>query len=595
MKELKYPFDNNYILKKRKALKRYLLLQNNQCNMTNKKIAILGGSTTHDIKEILELFLLDYGILPQFYESEYNQFWEDAIFENSKLAEFEPDIIFIHTTSRNINEFPALSDDEAEINETNESIYQTYVTMWEKLRDTYHCPIIQNNFEPPYYRLLGNKDVSDIHGRVNFINNLNQRFYEYAQTHNNFYINDINYLAACYGLLKWLDPFYWHMYKYALAVPAIPELAFNIANIIKSIYGKNKKALVLDLDNTLWGGIIGEDGSDYIEIGQETPTGQIYREFQQYIKSHKELGVMLNIDSKNDYENAIAGLNRPESILKPEDFINIKANWDSKDKNLIDIAQKLNIGTDSIVFVDDNPAERCIVELQIPEVAVPELLSPETYITVIDRSGYFEVTSFSQDDLKRNEMYQANARRHQQQLCFTDYKDYLLSLEMKAEIEPFCDMYLPRIVQLINKSNQFNLTTKRCSQSDMETIVVNSDYITLYGKLEDKFGDNGVVSVVMGCCQGNELHIELWLMSCRVLKRDMEFAMMDSLAKECLFRKINTIKGYYYPTTKNKMVKDFYALMGFKKIEEDADGNTIWELDLSQGYKNKNKVIEVEE
>ena len=412
-------------------------------------------------------------------------------------------------------------------------------------------------------------------------------------------------MASCYGLQKWADPFYWHMYKYICAVPAIPELAYNIANIIKSIYGKNKKAFVLDLDNTLWGGIVGDDGPDRIEIGQETSVGQMYSEFQQYLKAHKDLGILLTVDSKNDEENALAGLNRPDSVLKPEDFLVIKANWEPKDRNLTAIAKKLNIGEDSLVFVDDNPAERHIVREQVPGAAVPDIGTPEQYIQMLDRSGFFEVTNFSEDDIKRNEMYQANAARQRQEAGFADYTEYLLSLDMRAEIQPFAPVYMARIAQLTNKSNQFNLTTRRCSLAEIEEIAGKPEYITLYGKLEDRFGDNGVVSVVFGH-QGaldlekgpdkgerSQLHIDLWLMSCRVLKRDMEFAMMDELVRRCRERGIKEIYGYYYPTAKNKMVRDFYGLQGFEKVSEDEEGNAVWRLDISAGYRKKNHVITV--
>ena len=590
MRELNYPFDNEYILKKSKRIKKELLALEEKRIV--KKIAVLGGSTTHDIIRVLELFLLDQGIEPVFYESEYAMYWQDAMFENPELKEFAPDIIYIHTSNRNITNFPQMDDSKEMVLEKEESAYQHFVVMWDKLRETYACPIIQNNFEMPFYRIMGNRDAVDVHGRIHFLNRLNEKFYEYAENHENFYINDIQYLSSCYGLDKWADPFFWHMYKYCLCLDAIPNLTFNVSNIIKSIYGKNKKALVLDLDNTLWGGIVGDDGVENLEIGQETSLGQVYSEFQNYIKMQKQLGVMLNVNSKNEEENALAGLQHPDGVLKPDDFIIIKANWDPKSKNLLDIASELNILPDSLVFVDDNPAEREIVSQQVKGTAVPEIGNPEEYIRVLDHSGFFEVTRLSEDDRNRNEMYKANVMRKQQEQSFADYKDYLKSLEMKAVIAPFEPIYMARIAQLTNKSNQFNLTTKRFSQSEIETIAQNPQFITLYGKLEDKFGDNGVVSVVIGEKEGKTLHIRLWLMSCRVLKRDMEFAMMDTLVDACKEQDIDTIYGYYYPTAKNAMVKEFYAGQGFDKSEEDEQGNTTWKYEIPAEYQNKNEMIE---
>lgn len=593
MKELQYPFDGDYILKKKKSIKKALL--ESGANFLDKKIAILGGSTTSDIKLILELFLLNYGIKPEFYESEYNQYWQDAMFPNTELEEFKPDIIFIHTTNRNISSYPEISDDRETVDMKLKAEYNRFEQMWMRLADVYQCPIIQNNFELPSYRLMGNAEVTDFHGRINFINHLNEMFYEYAASNENIYINDINYVSACYGLDKWHDDFYWHMYKYAMAVPAIPYLSQNIARIIKSIYGKNKKAFVLDLDNTLWGGVVGDDGADNLAIGQEVPMGQVFTEFQGYLKAHKDLGILLNVNSKNEEENALSGLNHPDGVLKPEDFIVIKANWDNKDKNIVDIANELNIGTDSLVFVDDNPAERTIVESNVAGVEVPVMESPEKYIRTLDRNGYFEVTKLSADDAKRNEMYKENAKRAQLQSSFENYEDYLKSLEMTGTIKAFEPVYMARIAQLTNKSNQFNLTTKRMSQTDIENVAADGSYITLYGKLEDKFGDNGVVSVVIGHKNQEQLDVDLWLMSCRVLKRDMECAMLDTLVAKAQAAGIKKIKGYYYPTAKNAMVKNFYGQMGFEKESEDEVGNSVWTLDISLSYNNKNKAIKVVE
>ena len=593
IKELEYPFDSEYILKKSKRIKKQLLADDT-IKRVKKRIAVLGGSTTHDIIRVLELFLLNYGIEPEFYESEYAQYWQDAMFDAPELVEFSPELIFIHTSNRNITEYPAIDASKEDVAGLLETQFDHFKVMWEKLEDSYHCPIIQNNFEYPFYRLLGNQDCVDIHGRTRFINQLNARFAEYAERHENFYIHDIQYLSACYGLDKWADPFFWHMYKYALCLSAIPEFAFNLSHIIKAIYGKNKKAFVLDLDNTLWGGIVGDDGAENLEIGQETSVGQVFAEFQSYIKSHKDIGIMLNVDSKNEEVNALAGLNRPDGILKPEDFIVMKANWDPKSKNFAEIATELNILPESMVFVDDNPAEREIIRQEFPGVSVPEMTSPEHYIQVLDKSGFFEVVKLSEDDRQRNAMYKANAERKQAQSTFTDYREYLLSLQMKGTIKAFEPIYMARIAQLTNKSNQFNLTTKRYSQAEIEAVAADRKYITLYGKLEDKFGDNGVVSVIIGEKKDTELHVALWLMSCRVLKRDMEFAMMDELVAQCKACGIQKIVGYYYPTAKNAMVKEFYGLQGFTRVSEDTDGNATWEFIIEEDYKNKNTVINVQ-
>ena len=590
-KALQYPFDTQLILKKRRSIKKELLSGAN--SFIDKKIAVLGGSTTHDIISITELFLLNFGIRPIFYESEFGQWWQDAMFCPQELFEFSPDVVFIHTSSRNITSFPAVSDSDEQTDKLLDAEFARFESAWQALKDKFGSVIIiQNNFELPYFRLLGNSDTSNKRGHTNFINRLNMKFADYAAANSGFYINDINYLSADYGLSRWSAPFYWHMYKYCLALDAIPEFAFNLASIIKSIYGKNKKALALDLDNTLWGGVVGDDGVEGIEIGHETSMGQVYSEFQKYLKDVSSIGITLNVNSKNEYENAMAGLNHPESTLKPKDFIVIKANWETKDRNLFAIAKELNIGTDSIVFIDDNPAERAMVTASLPETEAPDIGSPENYIGILDRSRFFEVTKLSSDDVKRNEMYRQNAARAAEQTQFADYGDYLRSLNMKAVIRDFEPIYIPRIAQLTNKSNQFNLTTLRISESEMENISKDDRYIRLYGKLSDKYGDNGVITVVIGQKENDKLHIKLWLMSCRVLKRDMELAMLDSLVDTAKAQGIKKLYGYYYKTAKNAMVKEFYGTLGFKKLSETEDSSE-WELDISD-YKNKNKVIEVE-
>lgn len=591
MRELEYPFDEELIIKKKKALKKALLAE--RSDFTPVKIAILGGSTTNDIRQILELFLLNNGIWPCFYESEYNRYYEDIVFENPALDEFSPDIIYIHTSNRNILERPSLKDSSFDIDTLLLNTVKKFKTIWDTAREKYHCTIIQNNFELPYFRLLGNRDASDVHGFTNFITRLNQKFYDYANLHEDFYIHDILTESSLYGLEEWANPYYWYMYKYALSVPAIPYTCYGLSNIIKSLYGKNKKAIALDFDNTLWSGVIGDLGADGIEIGMETAVGETYMEFQKYLQGLQSLGVLLTAASKNDKEVALSGLNRPDSVLKPEDFADMQINWERKDQNILKTAEQLHLLPDSFVFADDNPAEREIVRKGLRGIAVPELSKPEEYIKLIDRNGYFEVTRLSEDDLKRKQIYAENIKREIEKSTYVDYGEYLKDLLMKAEIDSFVPKYLNRIAQLTNKSNQFNLTTKRYSLKEIEDATEDEKKLTLYGKLEDKFGDNGVVSVLIGTKKGTALHMDLWLMSCRVLKRDMEYAMMDTLVKKCKEQGIKTIIGYYYPTIKNEMVKDFYSKMGFRKIREDENHNTTWEFSLEDPYTEKCEVIKI--
>lgn len=585
-KILNYPVDAQALLRNKLKIKKMLLEQ--VPKKIHKNIAILGGSTTNEVADQLYLFLLSHGIEVTIYQSDYAQYWQDAMFGNPVLDTFNPDLIYIHTNWRNIIQTPMLSMSEKEIDELLLDEYSHFEQMWEALRQKFHCSIIQNNFDKPYFRLLGNRDIWDIHGRTNFLNRLNQQFYRYAQTHENFYIHDIDYLCSTMGVDHWNSPQYWHMYKYAMNLESIPVLAFSLANIIKSIYGMNKKILALDLDNTLWGGVIGDDGIEGIHLGNETPKGQLFLEFQSYLKLLKQTGTVLAVNSKNDMQNAIAGINHPDGILREDDFVCIKANWETKDKNLLEMADELSLGIDSFVFLDDNAAERDLVAANLPDVAVPNVEKPEDYILSLDRSGYFETTILSKEDMNKTMQYHAKSEAKKYETQFSNYEEFLESLKMKAIIRPFEPMYIQRIAQLTNKSNQFNLTTIRCTEDEIRAMSESSNYICLYGRLLDKFGDNGIVAISAGEIIDDTLHIRLWLMSCRVLKRSLEDAMMNTLVEKAAAAGIQKIIGYYYPTAKNSMVKDFYSTMGFTRHSEDEKGNGTFELFVADYVKRKN-------
>lgn len=587
-KALVYPFEAEKLLRKKKTMRRLLLEQD--VDWVDKKIAILGGSTADEVRDMMELFLLNEGIRPVFYLSEYNKCFEDAVFGNSELDAFEPDVIYLHTTVKNIQKWPEMTSDPAAVDQMIDEQYHHFEIMWTHIAQKYSCVIIQNNFERPEYRVLGNSDIVDFRGKANFVYRLNGKLYQYASVHKNFFVHDIDYLSAAYGLDAWHDAQYWNFYKYAFSLHAIPEVAFSLTRIIKSLYGKNKKVLSLDLDNTLWGGVVGDDGVNSIDVGHETPKAEAYYSFQKYVKEVKATGVLLAVNSKNDPKVALAGLNHPDGAVTPEDFSCIMANWNTKDSNVREIASILNLSIDSIVHVDDNPVEREIITTQLPMVTAPDIGQVEQYIHVLDRSGFFEVTKLTSDDLSRNEMYKANAQRTQAQQSYKSYEEFLQSLNMVATIRDFEDVYIQRIAQLTNKTNQFNLTTRRYSEAEILEIAYSDDYFRLYGKLQDKYGDNGVVSVLLGHRKAETVSIELFLMSCRVLRRNFEHAMMDTFIEVCRESGIREVVGHYYPTAKNGMVKELFAELGFKKISETEDGRTDWSVQISS-YTNRNKVI----
>lgn len=584
-----YPFDIQSLLTKKSQIKRELLQQK---GLVEKKVAILGGSTTDEIKKILELFLLNVGIKPAFYESAYNRYYEDVLFDNDALKSFAPDIIYIHTTHKNINQYPRLSDTAKTINNKFEDEIAKFTSIWEKIQKDYNAVIIQNNFDLPDYRTLGNLNSVDARGQVNFIMRLNDAFSQYAQQNKKFLVNDIFYLSSWLGLKQWFDPAFWYSYKYAMSYDAMGHLAENITSLIKAVYGKSKKCLVLDLDNTLWGGVIGEVGVGQIQLGEGDPVSEAYLEFQKYIKQLKDMGIILSVCSKNNEDAAKEGLSHPESQLRVDDFSAFRANWDSKDKNISEIADELNIGLDSMVFIDDNASERDLIKAQLPEVHVLDGWEDiSDAMRLLDRSNLFVFSSLSQEDLKRSKYYSDNIKRKRASARFKNYGEFLSSLEMKAEIEPFHPTYLERITQLASRTNQFNLTTKRYHLPEIENICHDNNYITLQGRLTDKFGDNGLISLIIGRKNEQTLHIDLWLMNCRVIKRDMELAMMDCLVEECQAKGIKTIVGYYLKSAKNQMVADFYPDLGFQLVEQVSDDHSQWQFDVGKKYKKKNKHI----
>jgi FkbH-like protein len=576
-------------MRQRQSLKTELL---KQANLIPTRIAILGGSTTAEVKGMLELFLLAQGIQPSFYESGYNRYSEDVLFGNPDLWNFKPDVVFIHTTWRNISQFPEVMESETAVEQDVQREMARFESLWEKIHLEMGALIIQNNFDLPHLRPLGNLEASESFSRVNFLQRLNAEFAKYARSHSRFLINDIHYLSAQVGLNAWYGRTYWYNFHMALSPTATVPLAQNVAAIVKSVYGKSKKCLVLDLDNTLWGGVIGDDGVQNLILGRDHPVGEAFLDFQRYVKDLQRRGVILAVCSKNEIENAKEGFSHPDSILKVEDFSAFKVNWNPKPESIREIASELNIGLDSLVFVDDNPAERALVADQLPEVAVPDVgADVSRFAEALEREHYFEVDKVVQDDLNRSAYYNANGQRSSYQSGFRDYDEFLASLEMTAEIASFSSVYLERITQLINKTNQFNLTTKRYTSAEVESISRDPGFITLYGRLADRFGDNGLVSVMIGRVADDTVELDLWLMSCRVLDREMEFAMFDALVEQCQARGIGKIVGVYIPSKKNKMVARHYAGLDFTRLNETSGDRQLWHYDVPQAYSMRTRFI----
>jgi len=325
------------------------------------------------------------------------------------------------------------------------------------------------------------------------------------------------------------------------------------------------------------------------------PDGAAHLELQQYAKILQSRGILLAVCSKNDLESAVSGLNHSESLLRPDSFAALVANWSPKSDNISQIAKTLNIGLDSLVFLDDNPAEQEIVRRNLPDVAVaPVGDRVETYISAIDRAGYFEITSVTEEDINRSAMYRENSVRENLSSSFESYAEYLVSLDMQAKIGPFRPDHYNRIHQLINKTNQFNLTTKRCSREEVENWSSSELKITLCGCLTDRFGDSGLVSIVTADIRREEAMVDIWLMSCRVLKRGLEYAMMGALVDACLAKGIMRLNATYIKSPKNKMVQNLLEELGFAAKHQNHHGNSEWVLDLDTPYASRQHYIKVE-
>jgi FkbH-like protein len=582
-----WPVDGSHLARNARKLIRQLRAQPLERKV---RIGILGGSSSQEIALFLEVLLLERGFDPQFWQSEYGRFWEDGALGNEELEAFAPDLIYIHTGTQNIRNWPALTASEADAEAAADTEIERFRQVWDGLSARGYAVILQNNFELPDTRILGNFDGVHPAGRVRFTERLNSLLAAEIRQRPSLLLNDVRYLSAQVGLDNWFDSSRWFSYKLATTPQGSAALAFNLTALICARYGLSRKVLVLDLDNTAWGGVIGDDGAAAIVIGRETPRAEAHTAFQEYASQLRQRGIVLAVSSKNEDATAREGFAHPDSVLRVDDFSSFKANWEPKDWNIQSIAHELSLGLDSFVLADDNPAERALVESQLPMVEVPEIGSDAAaFVRILDRNQYFETVSLSTDDLVRSSQYAGNAKRNELQARFADYGEFLASLEMRAEAGPFTPTYLDRIAQLTGKTNQFNLTTRRYSRAEIEAIAGDDRFVTRYIRLTDRFGDNGLISVVIGRLDADTLHLDLWLMSCRVLKRDVELLMLDELAAAARLAGAGTLRGYYLRTPKNNMVCGHYERLGFVR-DGGTDAASEWVLPLD-GYRSRNTHI----
>lgn len=511
---------------------------------------------------LLDVYLGPYGL--------YRQEIEDT---HSELHRFRPEIVCFALDATH------LAGDEKSIaaDQLNNLVF-----CWEEAQRAFQCSIIQQTAMPRLPLIMGNHEDRLGHSPANTIQEVNRGLRERAAGHGVALLS-VDTWAAESGIAAWFDPALWYAAKQEVHPRASLMYGDQVGRLVAALRGRSAKCLVLDLDNTLWGGVIGDDGMSGIVVGQGSPGGEAFVAFQRYARQLARRGVLLGVCSKNDHAVAMEAFEtHPEMVLKPEDISCFVANWQDKAANLRHIAESLNIGLDALVFVDDNPAERRLIREELPMVAVPEMPEdPAEYVGCLAAAGYFEALELTAEDHRRTELYRANASRQALRQTATDMGSYLRGLDMKLVWSSFDDLGFRRIVQLINKTNQFNLTTRRYTDAEVEAVMRDEQALTLQLRLTDVHGDNGVIGVVVGFRNSEgDLVLDTWLMSCRVLGRGVEDATLNLIAARAKELGCTRIVGIYRPSAKNGMVRDHYRRLDFDLLEELDDGSSRWVLPL---------------
>jgi len=557
------------------------------------RLAIVGAANTDLLPELIEFTLDSQGLGCKILNTPFNTYAHEMFDPESNVANFNPDVTMVVNSPFNQPHWPNIAHTSEHVGNLCDQATEFWLNLCRSLHENTGCEIIFDNFHQFPWRPHGNLSAKLPFDINNFLKRLNRNIA--ANSYDYLHINDVDWLASNYGVSNWIDLKYWNHAKLPMSLKYIVHYVKNISAIISSIYGGSKKVLVLDLDNTLWGGVIGDDGLNGIVVGQGSAQGEAFVSFQKYIQQLKDRGILLAVCSKNEEANAkLPFEDHPEMVLKLDDFVCFVANWEPKPNNIIQIAEKLNLGMGSFVFIDDNPVERELMRTQLPDVLTIELGNdPVEYPAIIDNYSPFELTSLSAEDLTRSDKYKENFNREALKTKSSNYNDYLALLEQKARILPFEESRLERITQLINKTNQFNLTTIRKSRTEVAEIMSSPRHFSTYIQLADKFGDNGIISVLFGIYLENTLDISCWLMSCRVLKRQVEAMACNYLVEHAKKTNKRFITGTYIPTDKNNMVSGLYESLGFELVESLDDGTTKWKLDI-QKYKNAEHFIKIE-
>ena len=537
------------------------------------RLAVLGSSTTTHLAAPIRIAALRRGLWVKVYEPDYGQYRQALQDPGSALHSFEPTSVLLALDAHHLlaGADPAL--DAAQAQAETDSVLASLRTLWRRARDAFRCQVLQQTVLPMFPPVLGLNEHKLPGSAAASAFRLNARLRDSAEEEGVDLLS-LDVRVAQEGLAAWHDPALWTRAKQEVSPLAAPMYGELVARLLAAGQGQVSKCLVLDLDNTLWGGVIGDDGLEGIVIGQGSPLGEAFAAFQAYAAALAKRGVILAVCSKNDEANALAAFDQhPDMVLKRADISAFVANWADKAANLREIASRLNIGLDALVFADDNPFERNLVRRELPMVCVPELPEdPVLFARCLSDAGYFEGLSITPEDRDRTRQYQANRRRESLQGESTDMASYLRSLGMELRWRPFDRVGLQRITQLINKTNQFNLTTRRYTQEDVEAVIVDPRAVGLQFRLVDRYGDNGVIAIVIGRRTDDEhLLLDTWLMSCRVLGRAVEEATLAVLAAEAAGMGIARLEGCYLPTQKNAMVADHYPKLGFARLVDPVE------------------------
>jgi len=557
------------------------------------KLAILSTSTTSHLPPGIRVAALGRGLLLDVYEPDYGQARQEIADPTSNLHGFAPNAVLFANDPYSLfgSEGANLGDGKGAAQAAVEALRG----QWRRVRELWNATVIQQLPFNPAPRIMGENEFR-LPGSISSLVSEFQQNLRAAAEEDGVDLIDLDYWTSRRGLDAWHSRPLWDRSKQEVHPTATPLYGDLVARVLAARYGRGAKCLILDLDNTLWGGVIGDDGLEGIVLGQGSAAGEGHLAFQKYAKQLARRGVILAVCSKNDDAVAREAFERhPEMALRLDEIGCFVANWSDKAANIRHVVSQLNIGIDAAVFVDDNPFERELIRRELPDVFVPELSDdPSDYARIVADSGYFECVSVTKDDLARTEQYQSNARRQALLEETTDLDSYLAALDMTLKHGAFDDVGLQRIVQLINKTNQFNLTTRRYSEPEVRQILSEPLAVTRQLRLLDRYGDNGIIGVVIGRLNeaSRDLTVETWLMSCRVLGRQVEQATLNVLAEVASAMGARTLTGEFRPTDRNGMVKDHYANLGFAPAGE-RDGGSLWTLSLDD-YKPLETKIKIE-